>query len=73
MSASTVINGFYVTVDDDGECIVDSDYDVYKSTLDFVKEDKVLIGCEYGGDLTVPDETIQQITEWALNNGYTGD
>lgn len=73
MSSSTVINGFHVVLDDDGECLVSSNRAVHTSTLDFVKEDKVLIGIYYGGDLVVPDETIKQITEWAEMMGYTGD
>lgn len=71
MSSSTVINGFHVVIDDDGDCTISKDGS--SCTLDFLNSDGYLCGRHFGLDKNVPKETIKEINEFAQMMGYTGD
>jgi hypothetical protein len=71
MSAQTIIDSVFVSIDDDGECLV---FTINaKSTLDFVNSEGYLCARHNGSDVHLHDSTIQEINEWALSNGYKGD
>lgn len=71
MSSSTVINGFHVVIDDDGECIISKGD--YKATIDFICEEGYLCGKRSWEALRIDDDTIDLIVEFAQMMGYTGE
>ena len=68
MSSSTVINGFHVILDDDGECIISKGD--YKATIDFLCEEGYLCGKRSWEAHHVDNFTIDLIVDFAESMGY---